>query len=132
LSDSLSGGDDSETNVVDGFKQPTGTENMLILTRRPHEVVRIGTDVTVVVLGIQGNQVRVGITAPADIPVDREEIALRKDQQRRERESHQAAHRDWHRAQREEKQDEPQRPTGTLRLKSPLARRQSNTVDPER
>jgi carbon storage regulator len=105
---------------------------MLVVTRRPHEAVRIGKDVIVVVLGIKGNQVRVGVTAPVEIPVDREEIALRKDRERRDRESARDAHRDWHRAQREELQDDGPRPTGTLRLKTPSRRRQSNTVDPER
>jgi carbon storage regulator len=47
---------------------------MLILTRRIGEIVRIGDDVSVAVLGIKGNQVRLGIEAPKDIPVHREEI----------------------------------------------------------
>jgi carbon storage regulator len=48
--------------------------HMLILTRRIGEIVRIGDDVSVAVLGIKGNQVRLGIDAPKDIPVHREEI----------------------------------------------------------
>lgn len=49
---------------------------MLILTRRTNESVMIGHDitVTVTVLGVKGNQVRVGITAPKEVPVHREEI----------------------------------------------------------
>ena len=47
---------------------------MLILTRRIGEVLMIGNDVTVTVLGIKGNQVRVGINAPKDIAVHRQEI----------------------------------------------------------
>jgi carbon storage regulator len=50
---------------------------MLILTRRVGETVMIGNDVTVTVLGVKGNQVRVGINAPKDMRVDREEIRER-------------------------------------------------------
>jgi carbon storage regulator len=51
---------------------------MLILTRKPGEVIRIGNDITVTVLGVKGQQVRLGIDAPKGVPVDREEIAIRK------------------------------------------------------
>ena len=47
---------------------------MLILTRRVGETLMIGDSVTVTVLGVKGNQVRVGITAPKDVAVHREEI----------------------------------------------------------
>lgn len=50
---------------------------MLILTRKPSETVMIGDDITVTVLSVQGNQVRVGINAPRDTDVHREEIYLR-------------------------------------------------------
>lgn len=50
---------------------------MLILTRRPGESVKIGDDITVTVLGIKGNQLRLGFTAPAHIPVHREEVYQR-------------------------------------------------------
>lgn len=47
---------------------------MLILTRRAGEAVMIGSDVTITVLGVKGNQVRIGINAPKDVAVHREEI----------------------------------------------------------
>lgn len=51
---------------------------MLILTRRVGETIMIGDDVTVTVLGVKGNQVRIGVVAPKDTAVDRQEIAERK------------------------------------------------------
>ena len=47
---------------------------MLILTRRVGESVVIGDDVAVTVLGVKGNQVRIGVTAPKDVTVHRQEI----------------------------------------------------------
>ena len=47
---------------------------MLILTRRVGETVMIGNEVTVTVLGVKGNQVRIGVNAPEDVAVHREEI----------------------------------------------------------
>ena len=59
---------------------------MLILTRRVVETVMIGDDVTVTVLGVKGNQVRVGINAPKHIAVHREEIyeRIKREQQQSE------------------------------------------------
>ena len=47
---------------------------MLILTRRVGETLMIGDEVTVTVLGVKGNQVRIGVNAPRDVTVHREEI----------------------------------------------------------
>ncbi len=61
---------------------------MLILTRRAGEALRIGDDIEVTVMAVNGSQVRIGINAPRDVAVDREEIAERK---RRDREAERSA-----------------------------------------
>jgi len=50
---------------------------MLILTRKIGESVRIGEDITVEVVGVKGTHVRIGIGAPRDVPVHREEVVER-------------------------------------------------------
>jgi carbon storage regulator len=55
---------------------------MLILTRRTGETLHIGEDVKVTVMAVNGSQVRIGIKAPRNVAVDREEIAERKQRDR--------------------------------------------------
>jgi carbon storage regulator len=57
---------------------------MLILTRRVGETLMIGDEVTVTVLGVKGNQVRIGVNAPRDVAVHREEIYERIKQEQGE------------------------------------------------
>lgn len=51
---------------------------MLILTRKPGESIRIGDDITVTVNAVCGQQVRLDVAAPREVPVDREEVRKRK------------------------------------------------------
>lgn len=57
---------------------------MLILTRRTGEQLMIGDEIVVRVLGVKGNQVRIGVTAPGDVEVHREEIYERIQLERRD------------------------------------------------
>jgi carbon storage regulator len=53
---------------------------MLILTRRVNESLLIGDNVTVTILGVKGNQVRIGVAAPRDVSVQREELATKNEE----------------------------------------------------
>ena len=61
---------------------------MLILTRRVGETLMVGDEVTVTVLGVKGNQVRIGINAPKDVAVHRKEIYQRIKNEKGEEPSH--------------------------------------------
>jgi len=56
---------------------------MLILTRRVDESLVIGDNVTVTILGVKGNQVRIGVDAPRDVTVHREELTQKQDSSER-------------------------------------------------
>jgi len=58
---------------------------VLVLTRRKNEVIRIGDAVQVIVLAVNENDVHLGIVAPQEVIVDREEVAKRKQRERDER-----------------------------------------------
>lgn len=55
---------------------------MLILTRRVGETLMVGDDVTVTILGVKGNQIRIGVNAPKDVEVHREEVYERIQQEK--------------------------------------------------
>jgi carbon storage regulator len=60
--------------TMQGSRKNKEMEAMLILTRRVWETLMIGDEVTVTVLGVKGNQVRIGVNAPKHVAVHREEI----------------------------------------------------------
>jgi carbon storage regulator len=51
---------------------------MLVVTRRKDEKIIINNEIEIVVLGVQGDKVRIGVNAPKEVPVDRAEIAAKK------------------------------------------------------
>ena len=69
---------------------------MLILTRRVGETLMVGDDVTVTVLGVKGNQVRIGVNAPKEVAVHREEIYQRIQKEKGGRDSyHSGGRQSW-------------------------------------
>lgn len=55
---------------------------MLVLSRRKNESLQIGPDILITICEIQGDKVRIGITAPKDVTVDRLEVAQRKEKEK--------------------------------------------------
>ena len=88
---------------------------MLILTRRTREAVMLGDHITVRVLGIKGNQVRLAFDAPKELQVYRKEVFERIKQQERDHKAALIDHKDRRRSEREALQDDPPL-SGTLRL----------------
>jgi len=68
--------------VMNKLKSVGRGRDMLILTRKTGESIMIGDDISVTVLGVKGGQVRIGIAAPDDVDVDREEIFEKKRRQK--------------------------------------------------
>ena len=77
LADSRNGSDDALNPLAGRGPQHAEATLVLILTRRVGETVMIGEDVTVTVLRVKGNQVRLGVNAPKTVSVQREEIFKR-------------------------------------------------------
>ncbi len=76
---------------MDSSKYTREEKPMLVLSRRLDETLIIGDDIKITVLGISGNQVRIGIAAPKEVSVHREEVYLRIKQESKQQESKQAA-----------------------------------------
>ena len=62
---------------------------MLILTRRTNETIIIGDDIEITILGVNGNKARIGISAPDDVKVFREEVLLRIQEDEKQNETNQ-------------------------------------------
>lgn len=111
---------------------------MLILARRVGESVMIGTETVITVLGVKGNQVRIGIAAPRDVPVHREEIYQKVQREQRELTAHLEEQRvavkreDEYQQDREREEDQAPPIAEPPRVTYRGRRRQSNTVDGSR
>jgi carbon storage regulator len=62
----------------EGKTELTKENDMLVLKRKPGETICIGDDITVTILSVHGNQVRIGINAPKSVIIDRQEVTNRK------------------------------------------------------
>lgn len=71
-----------------GRQRPPEDNPILVLTRRVNEKIRIGDDIIITLLGVRGNQYKVGIEAPKELPVHREEIWQRIQDAKRMEERH--------------------------------------------
>ena len=60
---------------------------MLVLSRKANEVIRIGDDISITVVGIQGDKVRLGFDAPKEIPIHRQEVfeSIKRDGEERKK-----------------------------------------------
>jgi carbon storage regulator len=77
--------------LMDSSKCLTEEKSMLVLSRRLDETLIIGDDIKITVLGISGNQVRIGIAAPKEVSVHREEVYLRIKEETQQQASKQSA-----------------------------------------
>jgi carbon storage regulator len=72
----LSGRDDDY--ILQPFLKRNARNSMLVLMRRPGESIHIGPDIVVTLIALERNRARIGIEAPRDVAIDREEVAEKK------------------------------------------------------